>query len=111
METAVVVRGKLHHRAELGPGSSERAEWLALLEALSVARTLRLSDIQLLGDSVAVIGQAMGSVRCGENRDCLAAYREQLGGFRRVHVRHVPRTQNLAGIALARMRDGAAGPV
>jgi ribonuclease HI len=111
METAVVVRGKLHHRAELGPGSSERAEWLALLHALGVARTLKISDVQLLGDSASVIAQAKSIVRCGEHGDCLAAYQEQLGRFERVRLRHIPRTQNLAGIALARMRDGAAGPV
>jgi ribonuclease HI len=103
MEVAVVARGTLHHAA-LGYGTSELAEWLALLHALAVAKSLAAERIELRGDSLAVINQAKGVVRCRtpELARCRDAYREAAAQFTAVRLRHVKRTQNLAGIALAR---------
>jgi ribonuclease HI len=110
METAVVARGALHHQPRLGPGSSEEAEWLALLHALRVARMLGVPNIILVGDSASVINQAKGVTTC-RAAACLENYRDQLRHFAHVRLRQVPRTQNLAGIALARLRNGAGHPI
>ena len=108
MESAVVARGILYRRTGLGHGTSEHAEWLALLHALDVARDLGASDVELLGDSASVINQANGVTRCraSELRRCLATFHEHAPGFTRLRVRHIRRTQNLAGIALGRERQG-----
>jgi ribonuclease HI len=103
MEVAVVARGTLHYRAA-GEGTSEAAEWLALLEGLAVAKVLGAQTVELLSDCRSVINQAQGRSRCPtadavRYRDALA---EAAGHFRQVRLRHVKRTQNLAGIALAR---------
>lgn len=113
METAVVARGRLHHRPLLGPGSSERAEWLGLLDALLVARRLGVEDVRLVGDCLSVIHQANGVARCrtAVQRSGFEAFQAEVGLFARVRVNYVARSRNLAGIALARMRDGAGGPV
>ena len=105
METAVVVRGEAHIRRDLGPGSSMDAEWLALIDALRIAKELRLSDMVLLGDSLAVIGQANGTVRCrGDSIRHLGTFRA-LAGANPPRIRYVKRSQNLAGIALAQLHD------
>ncbi len=102
METAVVVRGHAYLQRDLGPGSSMDAEWLALIHAVTIARELGLTDAVFLGDSLAVIGQANGTAKCR------GAYREHLGALKLVsptpQIRYVKRTQNLAGIALERLR-------
>lgn len=99
MECAVVVSGVLHHRKKLGHGTSEQAEWHALLHAIEVARCVGERDIVLLGDSAGVIAQANGQARCRlpELRD---QFEQARLDFDRVRVRHVRRNQNLAGIAL-----------
>lgn len=101
METAVVVRGQAHIRRGLGLGTSMDAEWLALLDALRLADT---PNAIFLGDALAVIGQASGHVRCPEpyrrHLDELRALTDAAGPPR---IRHIRRTQNLAGIALARL--------
>ena len=108
MEVAAFARGRLHHRSDLGPGSSHEAEWLALLHALEVARSLGETRIELLGDSASVIAQARGLSKPGaEYLGHLAEFREAVGQFERLRIRHVARTQNLAGIALAKLRDAA----
>lgn len=109
METAVVARGKLYHEPQLGHGSSGHAEWLALLHALRVARMLGETDIEVVGDSASVISQANGVTKSksAEHRGCLAEFQDEACHFARLRVRHISRTKNLAGIALARMRNGA----
>ena len=103
METAVVVRGVTYIRSDLGPGTSMEAEWLALLHAVEIARELGLADPLLLGDALAVIGQANGTAKCP------AAYLGYLRTLRTAgmtpRIRYLKRAQNLAGIALAR-RNG-----
>ena len=115
MEIAVVVRGAVHHVADLGFGSSEMAEWLALLHAVDLAATLGVRDIVLLGDAIGVVNQAMGKAKCRNPAlaACRNRFEQRRAEFDRVRVRHVARNQNLAGIALVRIgesvRYGRAG--
>lgn len=103
MEIAVVTGGREHVRRDLGQGTSMDAEWLALIEALTLARSQGLTDFVLLGDTAAVIAQASGKARCP------AAYRHHLDAYRALagetppRLRYVKRSRNLAGIALARL--------
>nr|WP_295374723.1 reverse transcriptase-like protein [uncultured Sphingosinicella sp.] len=111
MEVAVVARGRLYHRTGLGLGSSDEAEWLALLHGLEVARDLGVKEVVLLGDSAAVINRVNGSTKPGSASAgaMLAKYRKEALFFTKLRVRHVRRTQNLAGIALGRIREAARG--
>lgn len=106
METAVVLHGQAYLRQGLGSGSAMEAEWLALLHAVEIARASGLVDPFFCGDSLAVIGQAGGTVPCrGQSRvhlQALAASGHPAGSLR---LRHVGRSQNLAGIALARLHE------
>lgn len=104
MESAVVARGALDHRADLGHGTSEQAEWHALLHALDVARDLGARDVLLLGDSIGIIRQAEGKVRC-RSPELHGCFEQAMKDFGRVRVRHIKRTQNLAGIALGQVRQ------
>jgi ribonuclease HI len=106
MQVAVVARGQLYLR-DAGDGTSEAAEWLALLEGLAVARTLGLGAVELLGDSLSVVNQANGrsAARTLESKRCLSAFLDAAGELHTVKVRHVKRTQNLAGIALTRLHE------
>lgn len=104
MEIAVVLRGQAHVRRAMGQGTSQQAEWLALIEAARLARQHGLTDFVLLGDALAVIGQAAGKVRCS---GAALAHRAMLEALlppgNRLRIRHIGRAQNLAGIALARL--------
>ena len=102
IETAVVAGGRLWHRADHGHGDNNDAEWLALLDAIVVARELGVDDIVLLGDAMMVVDQARGAAPRVPDRFCgyLARFREAAAGFARVRVRQVGRSHNLAGIAL-----------
>ncbi|WP_268797087.1 MULTISPECIES: reverse transcriptase-like protein [unclassified Sphingomonas] len=104
METAAVLRGVAHFRRDLGDGSNEDAEWLALLHALELAASRDETDLILIGDSLSVIRQARGVQR--GDCDRIARYRALARGFARVRLRHVGRSQNLAGIALDKARRG-----
>lgn len=103
MEAAVVVRGAAHFFRDLGHGTNNDAEWLALIAALRVALALEVAEFVLLGDAATVIHQANGVWKCRspELQAHLAAFDATRGG-RPVRVRKVARSQNLAGIALAR---------
>jgi ribonuclease HI len=103
MEIAVVVSGVATVDRDAGTGSSMDAEWLALIAALRLARARGLADFVLLGDSAAVVAQANGTVRArGEAVRYLADFHALVGDGPPPRVRHIKRTQNLAGIALAR---------
>ena len=54
IRTAVVAGGRTLQRGDHPPGDNSDAEWLALLDAVAVARQLGLSDVVLLGDSARV---------------------------------------------------------
>ncbi len=100
MEIAVAWRGRVFIDRDAGPGDSMAAEWLALLAALRVAIETG-TDFVLLGDALAVIDQVNGRTRpSGAGVQHLAAARALAGDFR---IRHIKRTQNLAGIALVRL--------
>lgn len=103
IETAVVCGGRHWFRDDQGIGDNNEAEWLALLHAVDLAVARGDTDILFIGDSQLVIDQA-GSGRCRSPhlQRYLAAYRERAGAIPRIRLRHVPRSRNLAGIALAR---------
>jgi len=106
METAVVARGQEYVRRSIGPGSAMEAEWLALLHAVELAGRLGVRDPIFLGDSLAVVGQATGIAKCpGDHIRYLQALAALRSGAGDVRVRHVKRSQNLAGIALARLHE------
>ena len=105
METAVVLRGVAYIRRDLGDGGNEQAEWQALLHALEIAAARGERDIILIGDALSVIRQANGTLRCATSWSM--RFREAVSPFDRVRLRHVKRTQNLAGTALERARWGA----
>lgn len=101
MQAAVVAGGRTTILPDLGPGTSGDAEWLALIHAATIAQALGLTDFVLLGDSADVVAKANGRVKCrGEALRHLERFRA-LGPT--PGVRHVKRSQNLAGIALARL--------
>ena len=105
METAVVTGGAAMVVRDAGIGSSMDAEWLALIAALRLARDLRLTNFVLLGDAAAVVEQANDVVRArGDAAGHLATFRALVGDGPVPNIRHIKRTQNLAGIALARGR-------
>ncbi len=106
IETAVVAGGRVWHRTDHGRGDNNDAEWLALLDAMIVARDLGLADVVLLGDAVMVVDQARGHARRVAPRfgDYLMQFQALAAGLARVRVRHVGRAQNLAGIALESRR-------
>jgi ribonuclease HI len=105
MEAAVVARGVTHTFRDLGHGTNNDAEWLALIAALRVAQDLQVADFVLLGDAATVIHQANGTWKCRSSalRVHLAAF-EALRGDDPVQIRKVARSQNLAGIALAKTK-------
>ena len=103
IEVAVVVRGKAHVFADLGHGSRLDAEWLALIKALEIARSLPERDVILLGDAADVIAQASGRQRCrGASQRHWQAFQALVADQAPPRLRHVGRAQNLAGIALAK---------
>jgi len=104
MEIAVVVRGRDYVRQGLGPGTSLEAEWRALILAAQLARELGLVDPIFLGDSLAVIGQVNATAPC--RSECLRHFEsltDLLPASGKARFRYVKRSQNLAGIALARL--------
>lgn len=104
MEIAVVVRGASHIVADAGQGDNSDAEWLAAIHALRIAAGMGASDIELLGDSTLVVTQASGRARARSDalRAHLATFQALAAPFASVRLRHIGRSRNLAGIALAR---------
>lgn len=104
IEVAVVVRGITTIRDDLGHGDCQDAEWLALIEAATTAVQLGAQDVEFIGDSASVIAQAAGRHPCRipRLRAHLAAFSEIAVAIPRIRLRHVARSHNLAGIALAR---------
>jgi ribonuclease HI len=106
MELAVVLRGQAHIQPDAGPGTSQDAEWLALIEAALLVRRLAIADFVLLGDALSVIGPASGAVKCRSQALAhLRVLEELLPLGQRSNIRYIKRAQNLAGIALARLHD------
>jgi ribonuclease HI len=104
MEIAVVAGGQSWVQQDIGHGTSEDAEWLALIEGLRIARSLGTADIILLGDAASVIAAANGTLKGrGAAIRHLHAFQELAATAPRPRIRHVKRSRNLAGIALARL--------
>ena len=101
IEIAVVAGGQTTIRHDLGHGTRADAEWLALIEGLKVGQALG-TDFILIGDAADVIAQANGTLKArGSDLRHLETFRA-LAPTPPL-VRHIKRTQNLAGIALARL--------
>ena len=109
IEVAVVVRGVTHFFDDLGSGTSQDAEWLALRMALRVAQSLDEAEFDLVGDCANVIAQANGLARCRTEAaaDHEASFRACVAAGPPRRIRWIARTQNLAGIALARRRGAS----
>jgi ribonuclease HI len=106
METAVVARGITYHHPDCGVGSNNDAEWLALIHAAEIARSIGARDVVMLGDSAFVVACADGKTKCPTTE--FQAYFERFSSLaaelQHVRIRKIARTQNLAGIALAKAR-------
>lgn len=103
MEIAVVVAGVAHIEPDVGRGGSFDAEWLALIAAVRLAQARGLSDCLLLGDAASVVAQANGTARArGDGASYLSQFRVLVGDGPMPPIRAIKRSQNLAGIALAR---------
>lgn len=104
MEVAVVAAGRTTVLRDLGHGTSSQAEWLALIHALTIARSLDAPDFVLLGDAMDIIAKANGALKCrSAESDHLERFRALARAGALPLVRYVKRSQNLAGIALARL--------
>jgi ribonuclease HI len=102
IEAAVVVRGVEHLFDDLGVGTNSDAEWLALIRALELSRSLDLVGIELIGDAFEVIRQANRVLVSGHAVQRHAATFLALATKARpARIRWIKREQNLAGIALA----------
>jgi ribonuclease HI len=103
MEIAVVAAGKTIILSDVGQGTGADAEWLALIHALEVALALGLSDFVLIGDAADIVAKANGALKCrGSALHHLERFRALTPTGTRPRVRHIRRSQNLAGIALAK---------
>jgi ribonuclease HI len=107
MELAVVSRGVTYFLDDLGCGSNNDAEWLALIHALHIAQSLGVAEYILIGDSALVIDQANGVAKCRSAalQNHLDLFKSLTSGQDRVRIRRIGRAQNLAGIALAKRRE------
>ncbi len=104
MEIALVVGGRTIVLPDVGIGTSMDAEWHALLHALEVAQSLGLSDFVLLGDAADVVAKANGRIKCrGSAAEYHGRFQALVGTGPKPRVRYIKRSQNLAGIALAKM--------
>lgn len=103
IEAAVVIAGVTYFFQDLGHGDNNEAEWSALLAAVALAVELGADDVEFVGDSTLVVNQAGGAWKCrGPVLSAyFAEYRAAAAPIRSVRVRQVPRSKNLAGIALA----------
>ncbi|MCU6453711.1 reverse transcriptase-like protein [Sphingomonas sp. A2-49] len=104
MEIAVVTGGRSHIRDDVGAGDNCTAEWLALRYAAEIALAAGAQDVLFVGDARTIVEQALGRWACrsAQLQPHLDAYRRAVAAIPRVHVRHVRRSKNLAGYALAR---------
>jgi ribonuclease HI len=107
MEIAVVARGQAWITRDLGHGTSGDAEWLALIAAVRIARSLGEPDVVLAGDSAMVVDQANGASKCrsANLRRHFETFRQLAAAGPPLRIQHIKRSQNLAGIALAKTHD------
>lgn len=104
MEIAVVALGQATVLPNVGYGTSSDAEWLALIHALTLANSLRSPHFILLGDAADVVAKANGIVKCrGTDAHHLERFRDIATSLYAPRVRYIKRSQNFAGIALAKL--------
>src|SRR5689334_13107598 len=98
MEIAIVAAGRTTILDDLGQGTSSDAEWLALIHALTIARSLEAPDFVLLGDSADIVAKASGAVKCrGDDARHFERFHALASAGTPPLVRYVKRSQNLAG--------------
>ncbi len=98
----MVAGGAAHLFDDLGHGTNSDAEWLALIRALALSRSLGLSDVELVGDAIEVIRQANSALRTNHAKTGhAAAFLVLAAQAPPARIRWIKREQNLAGIALA----------
>lgn len=103
MEIAVVRGADTVVCTNLGVGDSSEAEWHALLLAVDLAREAGVRHVRFVGDNAMVVAQARREADCRPRlKPFLKVFREATADFDRVQVRHVARSKNPAGTALAR---------
>ncbi|MFW2831541.1 reverse transcriptase-like protein [Sphingomonas sp. ID0503] len=99
------MRGVTHVQPAAGTGTNSDAEWLALIHAAHIAVAMGAEDVEFVGDSALVVDQANGAL-C--RSDTLKAHQERyrsiVENIPKVRLRRVPRSKNLAGIALEQRR-------
>jgi ribonuclease HI len=107
IEVAVVARAVSYFFDDLGEGTSNDAEWLGMRAALRVAQSLGEGPFELIGDCANVIDQANGATKCrsASALEHRARFSEAAEAAPPARVRWIARTQNLAGIALARRHE------
>nr|WP_293882915.1 RNase H family protein [Sphingomonas sp.] len=107
MEAAVVTAGTVHILTDLGLGTNCDAEWVALILAVDVALDSGADDFVLLGDSAIVVAQALRVAKCrGANMQRhFDAFAAKVGDREWPRIRKIARSQNLAGIALAKTHE------
>jgi ribonuclease HI len=103
MQVAVVMGGHSHVKLNIGAGDNNEAEWSALLYAVELAVAAEVPDAVFVGDSRLVIEQARCRWKCRSDhlKPYLAAFQTAAKPIPSVKLRHVHRSKNLAGIALA----------
>lgn len=111
MEAAVVMRGVAHISPDLGYGTNNDAEWVALILALELALASDLDDFELLGDSAVVVAQASRVAKCrsADLQRHFDRFAEIVGDRPWPRVKKIARAQNLAGIALGKTHERIAG--
>jgi ribonuclease HI len=80
----------------IGETTNNRAEYEALIRALSVARDYGLDEVDVRGDAELIVRQVRGEYDTShpELRERRARVRELLTGFDRWSIEHVPREIN-----------------
>ncbi len=103
MQTAVVARGRRWIAKDVGWGTNNDAEWLALIAAVRLARTIGETNMLLLGDSTLVVTQANRRAKCrsAELKAYFDEFQRLTESMPAIRIRKIKRSQNLAGIALA----------
>src|SRR4051812_19692882 len=99
----MVAAGETTILRDLGNGTSSDAEWLALIHALTIAQSLGTPDFVLLGDAVGILAKANGTLKCrAADLRHFERFRALASPANPPRLRYIKRSQNLAGIALAR---------
>lgn len=114
--TCVHARGTAHFRHNHPAGCHQRAEWLALLDALELAVASGAEDVVLGSDSAMVVAMAQalrlgrGGLLTGRTArfaPYLLRFEALAAGLARLRLRHVRRHRNPAGQALDQYRAAA----